>query len=197
MTTNDLILALRSRLGDEESKKWNDNELIDMINNAYINIARVLRLFLQKQSFNVSNENYIFNLPTNYLDIATIKTKNQNSIPIIRYKEVLRDDIYTQCVSINNNQIIFNNCNNGMYEMYFYCYYIVVSISDELLLPEIAFNAMLYFTMFLLLQKKPSQTSLQDAQYYKALYEEEITRLQRDIYRSYETKYLTSRFILV
>lgn len=197
MTTNDLILALRSRLGDEESKKWNDNELIDMINNAYINLARVLRLFLQKQSFNVSNENYIFNLPTNYLDIATIKTKNQNSIPIIRYREVLRDDIYTQCVSINNNQIIFNNCNNGIYEMYFYCYYIVVSISDELLLPEIAFNAMLYFTMFLLLQKKPSQTSLQDAQYYKALYEEEITRLQRDIYRSYETKYLTSRFILV
>lgn len=197
MTTNDLILALRSRLGDEESKKWNDNELIDMINNAYINLARVLRLFLQKQSFNVSNENYIFNLPTNYLDIATIKTKNQNSIPIIRYREVLRDDIYTQCVSINNNQIIFNNCNNGIYEMYFYCYYIVVSISDELLLPEIAFNAMLCFTMFLLLQKKPSQTSLQDAQYYKALYEEEITRLQRDIYRSYETKYLTSRFILV
>lgn len=190
MLVNDFILQIRSRLSDVECKKWNDIEILDSINLAYINLARVLRIFLQQRRYEVTNS-LMQDLPINLLDIKII-IKNNRQIPIVRaYEETNLSDY----VSISNDKIIFSS--SGNYIVTYYCYYTIVDKHDSINLPSIANNALLFYALYLLLQKKPHQNALQEVQFYKGLYEIELKELQRDIYRSHETKYLVSKFILV
>ena len=191
MTANDLILQLRSRLGDTESKKWNDIEMLDNLNIAYIKLARELRLFMQEIEYDIL-DNLTQNLPANFLDAHKV-VKNKRDIPIQRAFNAT--DINSNSVSIDNNTIIFHS--NGKYKLIYYCYYILVSLNDEILLPFIANNALIYYAMHLLLQKKPHQNALQESSMYKNMFDIELKELQRDIYRQHETKLLTSPHIVV
>lgn len=189
MVVSDIILLLREKLGDREGKKWHINELLDSINHAYIRLARELRLFLQTQIYEVETIK-TKPLPSNFLDILKVQ-KGHRNIPIVRYGE----DFIGDCAHIDGTHIHFGG--SGKYKMLFYCYYEIVDNSDELLLPHIAESALLYCALFFLLQKKPHANALQEVQFYKALYEEELMYLKRDVYRAHETKYLTTRVIVV
>ena len=78
MKVYDVILHIRSRLSDEESKKWHDNEIVDSINNAYIEMARILRLFLQEITFEVTKDKNTFGIKLsqllNIVNYYTMKT---------------------------------------------------------------------------------------------------------------------------
>lgn len=191
MNVNDLILQIRSRLSDELSKKWSENEMLDSINNAYIKLARELRIFLQEKTYKVSNENLIQPLPSNFLDIKSISKSKQN-LNIVRAFNNLNN---SNSVSIDSNNIRFNAA--GEYKMIYYCYFIITDGLDEILLPLIANNAMIYYAIYMLLQKKPSQTSLQESAMYKNLFDEELKALQRDIFRTHETRFLTTSVVVV
>lgn len=191
MIVSDIILQIRSNLGDETTKKWNEIEMLDSINHAYVKLARELRLFMQERVYNVSKDSMIQLLPQNFLDIQKI-TKGNRNIPIIR---AYNDDVPHDYVSIDSNNIVFSSV--GRYKMVYYCYYILVSKDDRLLLPLIANTCIVYYAMYLLLQKKPSQTSLQEANMYKQMFEMELMELKRDIYRTHESKFLTTKVIVV
>lgn len=191
MIVSDIILQIRSNLGDETTKKWNEIEMLDSINHAYVKLARELRLFMQERVYDVSKDSMIQLLPQNFLDIQKI-TKGNRNIPIIR---AYNDDVPHDYVSIDSNNIVFSSV--GRYKMVYYCYYILVSKDDRLLLPLIANTCIVYYAMYLLLQKKPSQTSLQEANMYKQMFEMELMELKRDIYRTHESKFLTTKVIVV
>ena len=197
MKVYDVILHIRSRLSDEESKKWHDNEIVDSINNAYIEMARILRLFLQEITFEVTKDKNTFLLPENFLDISSVKRGNF-IIPIIRYSELLQnEEQYREAVAVNGMYLYFHTKHYTTYKVAFYSYFIIVDKEDSMLIPHICFNAVLYYSLFHLLQKKPHQNALKESAYYKNLYDEEIKAVQRDIYRSQETKNLTTRVIVV
>lgn len=191
MIVSDIILQIRSNLGDEYAKKWNEIEILDSINHAYVKLARELRLFMQEKTYNVDKDSMIQPLPQNFLDIQKI-TKGNNNVSIIR---AFSDDMPSNSVSIDNTNIRFSSV--GKYKMVYYCYYILVSKDDRLLLPLIANSCLVYYAIYLMLQKKPSQTSLQEASMYKQMFEMDLMELKRDIYRSHETKFLTTRVIVV
>ena len=183
-----LLLEIRSRLHDEKLEKWNDNEIIDCLNLSYINLARILRLFLQQKEYKVEKE-LVKDLPTNFLDIKSMQKGNEK-VPIIRAYE---GDNVANAVSIDNTQVRFSQA--GEYTMTYYCYYTIVDKHDSFNLPYIANNALLFYAMYLLLQKKPSQNALQEVSFYKGLYDVEVQSLQRDVYRSHESRMLTSTYI--
>lgn len=191
MQVSNLILQVRSRLHDEQCEKWNDTEILDCLNLSYINLARVLRLFIQEKLYCVSKESLTQELPQNFLDIQSVY-KNKRQVPIIRLYE---SNSSLEAVSIDNAHIHFQG--SGDYTMRYYCFYILVGKEDTLLLPAIANNALLFYALFLLLQKKPHQNALQEVGFYKALYAEELQNLQRDVYRSHESKMLVANPIVV
>ncbi|TLD84244.1 phage adaptor protein [Helicobacter trogontum] len=191
MEVSRLLLEVRSRLHDEKSEKWNDTEILDCINLAYINLARILRLFLQQREYKIQKD-LVQDLPTNFLDIKNIQRDNKE-IPILRAYQTGQKPY--EYVSINNDKIIFNK--TGNYIMTYYCYYIIVGKEDKLNITYIAHNALLFHALYLLLQKKPSANALQEVSFYKGLYENEIKELQRDTYRMHESRFLTSSYVLL
>ena len=185
-----LLLEIRSRLHDEKLEKWNDNEIMDCLNLSYINLARVLRLFLQQKEYKVEKE-LVQELPKNFLDIKSMQKGNEK-VPIIRAYE---DNNVLNSASIDNTQIRFKQ--SGNYLMTYYCYYTIVDKHDSFNVPYIANNALLFYAMYLLLQKKPSQNALQEVSFYKGLYDVEMQSLQRDVYRGLESKFIVSPYVCV
>ena len=82
MEVSTLLLEIRSRLHDESMQKWNDTEILDCLNFSYVNLARVLRLFLQQKEYRIEKD-FIQDLPTNFLDVKNVIT-NKKEIPILR-----------------------------------------------------------------------------------------------------------------
>lgn len=191
MEVSTLLLEIRSRLHDESMQKWNDTEILDCLNLSYVNLARVLRLFLQQKEYRIEKD-FIQDLPTNFLDVKSMQ-KNNREISILRPYQIGTKPY--EYVSISNNTIIFSH--SGKYIMTYYCYYKIVDKHDSFNLPLIANNALLFYAMYLLLQKKPSQNALQEVGFYRGLYENEIKELQRDIYRTHESKFLTSNYVIL
>ena len=192
MEVSTILLEIRSRLHDESTQKWNDTEILDCLNLSYVNLARVLRLFLQQKEYKVEKD-FIQDLPTNFLDVKNV-IRNKKEIPILRAYQA-KHIASGEYVSISNDKIVFNHA--GDYVMTYYCYYKIVDKHDSFNLPLIANNALLFYAMYLLLQKKPSQNALQEVGFYRGLYESEIRELQRDIYRTHESRMLTSQYILI
>lgn len=188
-----LILEIRSRLHDEKLEKWSDNEILDCLNLSYVNLARVLRIFLQQREYKVEKE-LVKDLPYNFLDIKSMqkgKGNSSESVPIVRAFE----KEMTNAVSIDDTQVRFSS--SGNYTMTYYCFYMIVDKHDNINLPLIANNALLFYAMQLLLQKKPSQNALQEVGFYKGLYDLELQSLQRDVYRSHESRMLTTPYVYV
>lgn len=189
MEAHVILLEIRSRLHDENKQKWNDIEILDCINLSYINLARILRSFLQEKEYKVEKD-LIQDLPINFLDIKNAM-KDKKQVPILRAYQA--KSVSGDYVSIDNDKIIFGN--KGDYVIAYYCYYTIVDKHDNINLPSIANNALLFYAMYLLLQKKPSQSALQEVGFYKGLYDVEMQSLQRDIYRTHETRMLTSPYV--
>lgn len=198
MLVNDCLLYIQSRLSDLKSEKWHENELLDCINMSYIELANVLRLFIEKKSYEITqNHKEIFlPLPSNFIDI--IKVKHNNSIiPIIRYDSIIENtNIPNVYVSILSNTLVLHG-NIGIYDLFYYCYFLLIDKKDTLLTPDICFHALCFYSIFLALQKKPHMQASQEMAMYRSLYEEELKKCKFSVFKAKETQNLTSVYIRV
>lgn len=201
MVVNDCMLYIQSRLSDLKTEKWSEAELLDCINLAYIELANVLRLFIEKKSYEITDstkENFLA-LPSNFIDIIKVKHKNF-TIPIIRYDSIIDNANILNAInayaSILSNTLIIHG-NVGIYDLYFYCYFLLIDKKDRLLIPDICFHALCFYSIYLALQKKPHMQASQEMAMYRSLYEEELKKCKFSVFKAKETQNLTSAYIRV
>ena len=95
---NDIILHLRSRLGDLDAKKWSDEELIDNINSSLADISKELEPFTHQEYIFVNENENRYRLPHNILRVLSVNIDDK-PITIKSYEWLIQnknniDDIY-------------------------------------------------------------------------------------------------------
>lgn len=169
----DTLLALRSRLRDNEIKKeYSDNELLDFINMAYIKIASNLRLFTKNKLYQLKEKDLI--IPKDFISLISAEAEgvSLNIIPYNYYlknKHKLKENILT----LDNHKII-TNIEKGTLSLNYNYIKRVANIEDYLDLKDFLLEGVIFYCMFLALQKEPRTDSLQKSEYYLNLFNLEL-----------------------
>lgn len=199
MIVNDALLFIQSRLSDLKSEKWHENELLDCINVAYMELSIKLRLFIQIEKYTVEEENKdcFFQLPSNFIDKVKLKYNEKITVPFYRYESVIDKEnlgLSNSYASILSNSIMIHG-KKGLFELIYYCYFILINKKDVLLTPDICFNALCFYSIYLALQKKPHTQAYNEMALYKQLYEEELKKCKFFIYASKEAPSVNTYYV--
>lgn len=193
MTVSKYELLIRSRLRDTnyENLEWSKNEIMDILNLGYIELVRNLKFLTKKINLRIMDNE--IDLPYDFLEILEIRVNNDRINPV--NINTFYRNVPMSSFTINGKKVIFSNDIRGRADIVYHAFDIIWGYEDEFEMPEICTQALLFYSMFLLLQKTQNERSLQDSIYYKKLYEEELVRLKNDVFRIYDVKDLRSTYI--
>lgn len=173
----DIILSLRSRLRDKDIiKEYSDNELLDFINMAYIAIASKLKLFAKEIEFDLATQKPL--LPKDCISIITAY-HNNTKCDILPFSYFLKNKSSSPALTLNNNEIILYPKNDtGILKIVYNYIKRIARVEDSLDLGAFLLEGVVFYCMFLALQKEARTDSLQKSQYYQNLYQLEIEKAQ-------------------
>ncbi|PAF51984.1 hypothetical protein [Helicobacter sp. 13S00477-4] len=175
----DIILSLRSRLRDKAvQKEYSDNELLDLINMAYITIATRLKVFSSHIEFDLSQLSNIL-MPIDCIALINV-FYDSYPIDILPTNYLLKNKlgIKTLSCTLKGNQIeLYPPKDTGILAVDYHFIKRILGIEDYLQLSDFYKEAILFYCMFLALQKETRVDSIQKSQYYQSLYELEIQKI--------------------
>lgn len=173
----DIILSLRSRLRDKDIiKEYSDNELLDFINMAYIAITSKLKLFAKEVEFDLQKQKPL--VPKDCISIITAYYDNVKC-DILPFSYFLKNTPSNLTLTLNNNKLIVHPEKQvGILKIVYNHIKRIARVEDNLDLGLFLFEAVVFYCMFLALQKEARTDSLQKSQYYQNLYELEIQKAQ-------------------
>ncbi|WP_418179768.1 hypothetical protein ACNSOO_04700 [Aliarcobacter lanthieri] len=99
---NDIILLMRSRLGDADAKKWSDEELIDYINSSLADISKELEPFTHQEYILLKEKENRYRLPHNTLRVLSVNIDDK-PITIKSYEWLIQNkkNINDICVAFD------------------------------------------------------------------------------------------------
>lgn len=173
----DIILSLRSRLRDKDIiKEYSDNELLDFINMAYIAISSKLKIFAKEIEFDLQDQKPL--LPKDCICIITA-TYDNTKCDIVPFSYFLKNTPSNPSITLNNNEIIiYPKKDTGILKIVYNYIKRITKIEDNLDLGAFLMEGVMFYCMFLALQKEARTDSLQKSQYYQNLYQLEIEKAQ-------------------
>lgn len=203
IAVSDIILKMRSRLGDNEptKQKWSDAELVDNINSALTSLAVSMLYATREQRYIVSGTNNRFELPENMARVVAI-TINDERVTIKSFewlqnnKQSLGDDTFTVCMDdISFFLYPLALLEDGLEIVFNYNYIQQINdTSETIYLPIILSDAILFYAMHMSLQVNTSEKNANKSAHYLNLYERQVQNMSIAIYKNKHSKRLTSRF---
>ncbi len=206
MQVNDILLSMRSRLNDTDSKKyrWSDEELIDMINSSLANLSRELYLFTHQEIYTIKENENRYKLPHNCIRVisvniedepVTIKsfewmTQNKNTIDDDNFYVCMDEQsffLYPQTLLQVGTKV---EVNYNFVEQ-------VLLKTDNIPISLMAKNALMFYAMHLAHQINTSKESTGRSIGYMRLYDKEIDQLRQLYYKNRHSKRLRSPFVKV
>ncbi|PAF41367.1 hypothetical protein [Helicobacter sp. 11S02596-1] len=194
----EFITSLRSRLRDEAvEKNYSDNELIDFINNAYFKLQIALKLFNDEAVFDLalfSQKKQKLLLPPMAVTLNAC-FYNDRPVRIVSYEFFIKNKHEELTLSLNNQEILLSpKKDKGFLKINYSYLKRVANIEDYVEIKPYAFNAIIFYAMFLAFQKEPRVDSLQKSQYYLNLYEEEVKEAKNIMQAMLSTKDLCTEY---
>lgn len=206
MQVNDILLAVRSRLNDTDSKKyrWSDEELMDMINSSLANLSRELFLFSDIENYTVKDSENRYKLPYNCIKVITININNTPATIksfnwMSQNKHTIDDDNFYVCM---DEQSFFlypiDLLEDGIkIEVVYNFIEQIESKTDNISMSSVAKNALLFYTMHMAYQIYTSDKNAGKSTHYLNLYDKEIYMLRDLYYKNKHSKKLKSKFVRV
>lgn len=177
---NDILLLTKARLRTDISPKndqaYSDNELIDYVNMAYMTIAAELKIFKKSIRFELDDKS-IYPYPNDFLEPLSCFL-NGKEIAVKSFDS--RIGYADTSVSFINEGIKIDQ-KTGIFEMFYNSFKRVNDAKDELYLKEFAKECVLFYVMYLALQKEQRSDSLNKSNNYLKLFNIELSKV-RQIY---------------
>ncbi|MGP1579971.1 MAG: hypothetical protein ACTTH5_02975 [Wolinella sp.] len=187
---------MKSRLRTEtsrgnEDKTWSEEELLEYVNMAYIAIASSLNLFQKSISFELEGREF-YPYPHDILQPLELFL-DEHTLPIKSLQNALKTKEI--CASFLDDGVRLNRkLEHGELMLFYNAFKRVNSLDDELYLKEYFRECLLFYVMFLALQKEQRVDSIERANYYKRLFDIELARAG-EIYEGYkESKRIRTKY---
>lgn len=203
IAVNDIILKMRSRLGDIDTlkQKWSDAELIDNINSALSQLAVSMLYATREQKYIVSGTNNRFELPHNMARVVAI-TINEERVTIKSFewlqnnKSELKDDEFTVCMDDTSFFLYPLALLEDGLEIVFNYNYIqqINDVSETIDLPVLLSDAILFYAMHMSLQVNTSEKNANKSAHFLNLYERQVQMMSMTLSKNKHSKRLTSRY---
>jgi len=196
---NDIILFVRSRLGDNEAKKWSDYELIDLINSSLSDISRELEPFTHKEFIIIKKNQDRYKLPFNILRVLSVNYKNVPlSIKSFEYLMQNRHNINSLCVCFDEQSLFLYPLEKfkvGEKIDIFYKYIEQVkSKQDFINISILVKKALQFHTLHLAYQVNTSEKNINKSNMYLSLYDKNLETLRVTYFKNKHSKKLRNKF---
>jgi hypothetical protein len=203
IAVNDIILKLRSRLGDNEpsKQKWSDAELIDNINSALTQLAVSMIYSFKTQKYIVSRTNNRFELPYNIARIVAITIKDERAtIKSFQWlqnsKQRLKSDEFVVCMDdISFFLYPLELLEDGVEILFDYNHIQQINdVSENIDMSIMLSDAILFYAMHMSLQVNTSEKNANKSLHYLNLFDKQVSTMSGVIYKNRHSKRLTSRY---
>ncbi|MGG7049233.1 MULTISPECIES: hypothetical protein [unclassified Campylobacter] len=196
----DIILLVKSRLRTEDPKKadfdkiLSDAELVSYVNMAYLTIASQLHLFKNSLKFEL-NGSKIYPFPHDILTPLAVFI-NGRQIPIKSLDSVISFNELSASF-INEGIMLNKELKTGELMLIYNSFKRINDIDDELYLKEYCTECVVFYVMYLALQKEQRVDSLQKSRYYYNNFKIELEKIAQ-IYEGYsESKKIRTKYLKV
>lgn len=203
IAVNDIILKMRSRLGDNEpsKQKWSDAELMDNINSALSALAVSMLYATRTQRYVVSGTSNRFELPHNMARVVAI-TINDERVTIKSFewlqnnKSRLQDDEFVVCMDdVSFFLYPLELLEDGLEVVFDYNYIQQINDASETIdLPILLSDAILFYAMHMSLQVNTSEKNTNKSAHFLNLYERQVQMMSMALHKNKHSKRLTSRY---
>lgn len=203
IAVNDIILKMRTRLGDNDpsKQKWSDAELIDNINSALTSLATSMLYATREQKYIVSGASNRFELPHNMARVVAITINNERvTIKSFEWlqnnKQSVSDDAFTVCMDDTSFFLYPLALLEDGLEIVFNYNYIqqINEVSEIIYLPILLSDAILFYAMHMSLQVNTSEKNANKSAHFLNLYERQVQMMSMTLHKNKHSKRLTSRY---
>lgn len=203
IAVNDIILKMRSRLGDNDpsKQKWSDAELIDNINSALTQLSVSMLYATRTQKYIVTGTHNHFELPHNMARVVAI-TVNEERVTIKSFewlqnnKQSLDKDTFTVCMDDTSFFLYPLELLEDGLEVAFYYNYIqqINDVSETINLPIVLGDAILFYALHMSLQVNTSDKNTSKSTHYLNLYDRQVQIAGAALHKNKHSKRLTSKY---
>lgn len=203
IAVNDIILKLRSRLGDTDpaKEKWSDTELIDNINSALVQLSVSMLYSFKTQKYLIQEGKNRYELPQNMVRAVAV-TIDDERVKIKSFESIQNNkaDVESQSFTICMDEISFflyplALFKDDMVLVFDYNYIQQINgIEETIDMPVMLSDAILFYAMHMSLQVNTSEKNVNKSAHYLNLYDRQVEMMSNTIYRNKHSKRLTSRY---
>jgi len=196
---NEIILFARSRLGDKDTKRWSDEELIDLINSSLSDISCKLEPFTHKEFIIIKKNQDRYKLPFNILRVLSVNYKNVPlSIKSFEYLMQNRHNIDSLCVCFDEQSFFlypFEKFKVGeKIELYYKYIEQIKSKQDFINISVLVKKALEFHTLHLAYQVNTSEKNINKSNMYLNLYDKTLETLKVTYFKNKHSKKLKNKF---
>lgn len=184
MTFDDILLVVKENLRDEKEANWSNESLLDKIRLAYQEVAKELLIYQKSISYTHTGEDVPLVLPKDIIKPIGIFI-NARPLDLKSFEWVTKHRLELQ-----HYQVAYTNFDglrifplpkkDDIIEMVYQFTQTIYDKEVVLDLPELAKNALVFYTLYLANQLETRKESLQKSTYFKTEYSVEINKVKRD-----------------
>lgn len=172
----DVILGLKSRLGDTDSAspRYSDPEIIDAVNSALSHLSEELLCFRRTWFVPCADGVGRYELPGDFLRLISVKYKDEiiTDIESMEHRMTRRDGTADFGVSLDMQTVHIFPAENiekeDVIELYYHYFETVSDTRDTVSLPNSAKEAIVFYVLYLLYQNPIKKDGLKiSAQYFQ------------------------------
>jgi len=183
MLISDIILMVKERLRDEKNENWAESSLLDLVRIAYKEVSKELQIYQKSILYTHDGSVKPLPLPRDLLQLIAVFL-NDVKLDIKSYEFSMRHrDESTYPIAIINYdglRITPTPQAGSIVEAVYKFVQPIYSADVEVDLPELAHNALLFYTLYMANQKETRKDSLEKSNYYLGMYSAEITKVKKD-----------------
>lgn len=203
IAVSDIILKMRSRLGDNDplKYKWSDAELIDSINSALIQLSTHMLTSTRVRRYATTATNNRYELPHNMVKVIAITIENEPVIIksfewIQNNKNILSHNVFYVCMDEQSFYLYPIELLKDAPEVEFSYNYIqhINDASENIDMTPLLSDAILFYAMHLSLQVNTSEKNAGKSMQYLNLFKDQVATLSGAIYKNKHSKKLTTRY---
>lgn len=183
MTVNDVLLMVVARLRDEKYENWSENSLIDLIRLAHNEVAKEMQIFQKSIRYTHDGSANPLPLPRDILKlIAVFLAEEPLDIKSYEWATKHKIDALHQFAIINFDglRIVPTPTAGDVVEVVYQFTRPIYTKEEVIDIPDLAFNALLFYALYLANQRETRKDSIERANYYFGLYNAEINKVKKD-----------------
>lgn len=183
MVVENLLLMVTARLRDEKFENWDENSLLDLIRIAHNEVSKEIQIYQKSINYTHDGSTNPLPLPRDLLSIIGVYIAD-DSLDIksfewaTKHRNVLSDMF--AIINYDGLRISPAPVSGTIVEVVYKFIQPIYTKEQVIELPELAINALLFYTLYLANQRETRKDSIERANYYLGLYSAEITKVKKD-----------------